>query len=44
MDKHHVEVLISEEDVNKRIREIGEAISKDYAGKSVHLVWKLLYV
>ena len=38
MDKHHVEVLISEEDVNKRIREIGEAISKDYAGKSVHLV------
>ena len=38
MDKHHVEVLISEEDVNKRIREIGKAISKDYAGKSVHLV------
>ncbi len=38
MDKHHVKVMISEEDVNKRIREIGEAISKDYAGKSVHLV------
>ena len=38
MDKHHVEVMISEEDVNKRIREIGEAITKDYAGKSVHLV------
>jgi hypoxanthine phosphoribosyltransferase len=38
MDKHHVEVMISEEDVNKRIREIGEAITKDYEGKSVHLV------
>ena len=38
MDKHHVKVMISEEDVNKRIREIGEAITKDYAGKSVHLV------
>lgn len=38
MNKHHVKVMISEEDVNKRIREIGEAITKDYAGKSVHLV------
>lgn len=38
MDKHHVEVMISEEDVNKRIREIGAAITKDYAGKPVHLV------
>lgn len=38
MNKHHVKIMISEEDVNKRIREIGEAITKDYAGKSVHLV------
>ena len=30
--------LISEEKVNERIRELGEQISKDYAGKSVHLV------
>ena len=34
----HVEVMLSEEEVNKRICEIGEQISKDYAGKSVHLV------
>lgn len=33
-----VEVLLSEEKINTRIREIGEQISKDYAGKSVHLV------
>lgn len=34
----HVEVMLSEEEVNKRIREIGEQITKDYAGKNVHLV------
>lgn len=33
-----VEVLLSEEAVDKRIQEIGERISKDYAGKQVHLV------
>ncbi len=33
-----IEVLLSEEQVNKRIREIGEQISKDYADKEVHLV------
>lgn len=33
-----VEVLLSEERINARIREIGEQISRDYAGKSVHLV------
>ena len=30
--------LISEEEVVARIRELGEQISKDYAGESVHLV------
>lgn len=30
--------LIGEEDVERRIRELGEQISKDYAGKTVHLV------
>ncbi len=34
----HVEVLLSEEEVDRRIREIGEQISRDYAGKKVHLV------
>ena len=33
-----INVLIPEEQVNARIREIGEQISKDYAGKSVHLI------
>ncbi len=33
-----VRVMLTEQQVNDRIREIGEQISKDYAGKSVHLV------
>ena len=33
-----IEVLLSEEEVDRRIREIGEQISRDYAGKKVHLV------
>lgn len=33
-----IEVLLTEEEVDKRIQEIGEQISKDYAGKKVHLV------
>jgi hypoxanthine phosphoribosyltransferase len=30
--------MFTEEEVDKRIREIGAQISKDYAGKTVHLV------
>lgn len=33
-----VKVLIPEDKVDQRIQEIGEKISKDYAGKQVHLV------
>ena len=33
-----IEVLLSEEEVDRRIREIGEQISRDYAGKKLHLV------
>ena len=33
-----IEVLLTEEEVDKRIREIGEQISRDDAGKQVHLV------
>lgn len=33
-----IEVLLTEEEINAKIREIGEQISKDYAGKSVHLI------
>lgn len=33
-----VKVLLSEEEVDQRIQAIGEQISKDYAGRQVHLV------
>lgn len=33
-----IEVLLSEEEVDRRIQEIGDQISRDYAGKQVHLV------
>ncbi len=38
MEKHHINTLIDEETVSKRICEIGAEISKDYAGKEVHLI------
>ena len=38
MEKHHIEVMLPEEKVDARIREIGEQISREYAGKSVHLI------
>ena len=34
----NIKVLISEEQVNERINELAKQISKDYEGKSVHLV------
>ncbi len=33
-----ISVLLEEDKVDARIKEIGEQISKDYAGRSVHLV------
>ena len=36
-----VSVLIPEEDIDKRIAEMGAKISEDYAGKSVHLICSL---
>ncbi len=30
--------LISEEEINERVRELGSRISEDYAGKDIHLV------
>ena len=32
-----ISVLLSEEEVDKKIRELGEQISRDYEGKTVHL-------
>ena len=37
-EKHHVEVMLSEEEVDAKIKAIGEQISKDYAGKTVHVI------
>ena len=33
-----IKVLISEEEVNKRIREVAAQISKDYEGKQIRLI------
>lgn len=33
-----VRVLLTEEEVDRRIQEIGDQISKDYEGKQVHLI------
>lgn len=33
-----IRVMLSEQEVDEKIQEIGELISKDYAGKEVHLV------
>ena len=38
MIKHEVKVLLSEQEVDKRIQEIGDMITKDFAGETVHLV------
>lgn len=36
--KENIKVLISEADVDKKIEEIGKAISERYVGKTVHLI------
>ena len=33
-----IDVMISEEEVNKRIKEMAEQISKDYEGKVIHMI------
>ncbi len=33
-----IRTLIDEDQVNKRIRELGQQISRDYAGKSIHMI------
>ncbi len=34
----HIRVMVPEEKVNEKIKELGERISRDYAGKEIHLV------
>lgn len=36
--KEKISVLLSEEEVDERIKAIGEQISKDYEGKQVHMI------
>lgn len=33
-----IEIMIQEEDVDARIRQLGEQISRDYEGKEIHLI------
>ncbi len=33
-----IRIMLSEEEVNKKTRELAEQINKDFAGKSVHLI------
>lgn len=34
----HIRVMLSEEEVDRKIQEIGTQISKDYEGKEIHLI------
>jgi len=36
--KESIKIMIPESEIEKRTREIGEAISRDYAGKTVHMI------
>lgn len=38
MENYHIEEMLPEDVVNARIKELGAQISRDYAGKSVHLI------
>ena len=33
-----ISVMISEEEIDKRVRELAAQLSEDYAGESVHLI------
>lgn len=34
----HIRIFLTEEEVDRKIQEMGEQISRDYAGKQVHLI------
>ncbi|ROR25666.1 hypoxanthine phosphoribosyltransferase [Mobilisporobacter senegalensis] len=36
--EHKIKVLVSEEEISAKVRELGAIISKDYEGKDVHLI------
>ena len=41
MEKHHIEVMLPEEKVDARNKILSEQISREYAAKSLHLIWIL---
>ena len=41
--KESVKVLLTEEEVDKKIDELGAQITKDYAGKKLHLICAVSY-
>lgn len=38
MEKLKIDVLLSEEDIAKRCKELGEQITRDYEGRPIHLI------
>lgn len=38
MTEQDIKVMIPQEDVEKRIRELGEEISRDYRGRKIHMI------
>ena len=36
--KEKIKVLLPEAEVDKKIQELGEQISKDYEGKNIHMI------
>ena len=33
-----IRVMVPEEDINKKVKELGARISKDYEGKELHMI------
>ena len=38
MEQHHISVMISEEEIEKRVCELAAQISSDFAGETVKLI------
>lgn len=36
--EHHIDVMYTEEQIGNKISELGQQISRDYAGKSIHMI------
>lgn len=38
INEHEIEIMYSEEEVDAKVRELGEIISRDYEGRSIHMI------